>query len=123
MYILRVFSLILVTFSSFLSINAQSVQPMGQLINEQFAFAAKQLQVLDRNVPDSMMPRTFVPQTGSMVTSNTKWWCSGFFPASLLYVYEHTKDPAVLGIAKKEIGHSGKRKALYWESRFGIHDF
>lgn len=110
MYILRVFSLILVTFSSFLSINAQSVQPMGQLINEQFAFAAKQLQVLDRNVPDSMMPRTFVPQTGSMVTSNTKWWCSGFFPASLLYVYEHTKDPTVLSIAKKRLAIQEKEK-------------
>jgi len=111
MYRMRSSSLIIWSFCFFMQSSAQSTaQPMNELIRDQFLFAAQQLQVLGKNVPDSLMPRTFNPKTGAMVTSDTKWWCSGFFPASLLYVYEHTKDSAVLSIAKKRLAIQEKEK-------------
>lgn len=49
------------------------------------------------------MPKTYYANTGKVESSETKWWCSGFFPASLLYIYEHTNDQEVLSIARKRL--------------------
>jgi unsaturated chondroitin disaccharide hydrolase len=76
---------------------------MKQLIDDQFAFAAKQYKVLESNVPADRMPKTFYAATGKVESSETKWWCSGFFPASLLYIYEHTNDQEILAIARKRL--------------------
>lgn len=76
---------------------------MRQLIDDQFAFAARQYKVLESNVPADKMPKTFYAATGKVESSDTKWWCSGFFPASLLYIYEHTNDQEILGIARKRL--------------------
>ncbi|MEY3432394.1 MAG: hypothetical protein RL131_330 [Bacteroidota bacterium] len=95
----RFFALLLVSFFS--SISFAQVD-MATLIEKQFAHAAAQYKILEKNVPDSMMPKTFNKTTGKVEVSNTKWWCSGFFPASLLYIYEHTGDQDVLRIAKSD---------------------
>lgn len=92
-------------------LNAQT-QPvdMARLIEDQFAFAAKQYKVLEGNVPDDRMPKTFYAKTGKVETSDTKWWCSGFFPGSLLYIYEHTNDQKILEIARKRLAIQEKEK-------------
>ncbi|MCU0462703.1 MAG: glycoside hydrolase family 88 protein [Bacteroidales bacterium] len=40
--------------------------------------------------PD-LLPRT-IDTTGTLVTSKSSWWCSGFFPGSLWYLYEFSGD-------------------------------
>ncbi|WP_448633741.1 hypothetical protein [Pedobacter panaciterrae] len=52
---------------------------MSQLIDEQFKFADQQYKVLAKNVPADVMPKTYYENTGKVETSDTKWWCSGFF--------------------------------------------
>jgi unsaturated chondroitin disaccharide hydrolase len=39
------------------------------------------------NSPDRL-PRTWNPETDVIVTSNSRWWCSGFYPGTLWYLYE-----------------------------------
>lgn len=91
--------------------NAQNANSqMKKLIETQFAYAAAQYKVLEKNVPDSMMPKTMNKQTGKVEFSNTKWWCSGFFPGSLLYIYEHTNDQEILRIAQKRLAIQEKEK-------------
>lgn len=34
-----------------------------------------------------LLPKTF--EEGELVTSDSKWWCSGFFPGTLWYLYEN----------------------------------
>ena len=80
-----------------------SNREMSTLIEKQFQFAAQQLKVLEGNVPDTMMPKTLNTKTNTVEVSKTNWWCSGFFPASLLYVYEHTNDKEILRIAQKRL--------------------
>ncbi|GDX43890.1 glucuronyl hydrolase [Bacteroidota bacterium] len=80
-----------------------SSKEMSGIIEKQFEFAARQLKVLETNVPDTMMPKTLNNKTGVVEVSKTNWWCSGFFPASLLYVYEHTNDKEILRIAQKRL--------------------
>jgi rhamnogalacturonyl hydrolase YesR len=87
---------------------------MRDLIQENFQFAAKQYKILQKNTPITEMPRSFVAATNSLVTSDTKWWCSGFYPGSLWMIYEQTKDAAIrkeaeyrLSILEKEQYYTG----------------
>lgn len=87
-----------------------SKEDMARLIDEQFRFAAQQYKVLAKNVPADLMPRTFNTQKNTVETSDTKWWCSGFFPGTLLYIYEYTKDPEILAEADRRLAILEKEK-------------
>src|SRR5690606_2394115 len=99
-------------------LNAQvKDQKMGELIDQQFKFADQQYKVLAKNVPADVMPKTYDATTGKVVTSNTAWWCSGFFPGSLLYIYEYTQDAEILAEAKRRLTILEKEK-----NNKGTHD-
>ena len=83
---------------------------MEALIQDNFAFAAKQYQYLKANTPDSVMPRSYVSATNTSVTSDTKWWCSGFYPGTLWYLYAYTKDENIRKEAEKRLGILEKEK-------------
>jgi unsaturated chondroitin disaccharide hydrolase len=89
--------------------NGKKVQ-MKQLIDEQFEFAAQQYKVLAKNVPAQVMPKTYYAKSNKVETSDTKWWCSGFYPGSLLYIYEYTQDTATLREAEKRLAILEKEK-------------
>ena len=89
---------------------ASSKKIMSKLIQDNFAFAAKQYQYLKANTPDSVMPRSYVAATGKSVTSDTKWWCSGFYPGTLWYLYAYTKDETIKKEAEKRLGILEKEK-------------
>ena len=48
------------------------------------------LEAMKAQPPDTF-PKRF--QDGKLVSIKPKDWCSGFFPGSLWYLYEYTKDP------------------------------
>lgn len=88
-------------------------ETMEHLSARVFERAWHQLSLLDRNLGaaaetlsrDSgrdtlLFPRT-LDKDGNLVTSNIRWWCSGFYPGSLWYVYDYTGDPAVKALAEK----------------------
>jgi rhamnogalacturonyl hydrolase YesR len=67
------------------------------------SLAVEQYQILHRNVPANRMPQNFDINTGQMVTSNTKWWCAGFFPGTLWYLYEYSKNTNIQKIAEERL--------------------
>lgn len=89
--------LIMVTISLLQACSQQSgpKQDMKTLIEDNFKFAAAQYKILAGKVPAHLMPQYYNPRTDSMVNSTTKWWCSGFYPGSLWYIYEQTGDTAI----------------------------
>ena len=89
---------------------ASSKNTMSKIIQDNFAFAAKQYQYLKANTPDSVMPRSYVNATGKSVTSDTKWWCSGFYPGTLWYLYAYTKDENIRKEAEKRLAILEKEK-------------
>jgi hypothetical protein len=89
---------------------ASSKNTMSKLIQDNFAFAAKQYQFLKANTPDSVMPRSYVAATNKSVTSDTKWWCSGFYPGTLWYLYAYTKDENIKKEAEKRLAILEKEK-------------
>lgn len=87
-----------------------SKNTMSKIIQDNFAFAVKQYQYLKANTPDSVMPRSYVPATGKSVTSDTKWWCSGFYPGTLWYLYAYTKDENIKKEAEQRLAILEKEK-------------
>lgn len=67
------------------------------------SLAVEQYQILHRNVPANRMPQNFDINTGQMVTSNTKWWCAGFFPGTLWYLYDYSKNTNIQKIAEERL--------------------
>jgi len=87
---------------------------MKQLINNDLKFAAQQYKVLMKKVPTDVMPRNYDPKKDQLVTSNTKWWCSGFYPGTLWMIYDATRDTIIkkeaenrLAILEKEKTYTG----------------
>ena len=85
---------LLILFSFLLimpSVNAQSEPGMAQVIDQVLSRAESQSLLLAKTmeeIPDAL-PRT-VDKEGKLVTSNSAWWCSGFFPGTLWYLYENS---------------------------------
>lgn len=46
---------------------------------------------------EGQLPKTF--ENGQVVTSNVRWWTSGFFPGKLWLLYEHTGDKEFMQLA------------------------
>ena len=92
------------------SLFGQKKQKMSELIDQQFNFAVAQYGILARNVPSDLMPKTFDYVTNKVETSGTEWWCSGFYPGSLLYIYEYTKNPDIKTEAEKRLAILEKEK-------------
>lgn len=103
-------------FATSIAVIAQQ-QSMRQLIDENMHFAAQQYKVLMQHTPDTVMPRSYDAASNKWISSDTKWWCSGFYPGSLWYLYEYTKDEAL----KKE---AIKRLAILEKEKYytGNHD-
>ncbi len=47
---------------------------------------------------EGRLPRTF--EKGEDISSSSRWWCSGFYPGVLWYLYENSKDDQILKYAK-----------------------
>ena len=67
-----------------------------RLIDGNLRQAANQYKVLMGKVPADRLPKTWYANTDKLETSNSGWWTSGFYPGTLLYLYEYTKDTSLL---------------------------
>ncbi|MEO6549956.1 MAG: glycoside hydrolase family 88 protein [Ferruginibacter sp.] len=81
-----------------------------QTIRKNFTDADAQYKVLAAAVPADKFPKTYFPATGKHEFSNSGWWCSGFYPGTLLYLYEQTKDPAMYDEAMRVLQPLEKEK-------------
>ena len=83
-------------------------ETMEELTSRVFNRAMAQFEILDANMDSFtgsdhgtyVYPRS-VNADGTLWTSDYKWWCSGFFPGSLWYVYEYTDNEKFKTLALK----------------------
>lgn len=73
--------------------------------------AAGQYKLLAKNLPADKFPKTYFPATGKYEFSGSEWWCSGFYPGSLLYLYKQTKDPPLYAEAERILKVLEKEKS------------
>lgn len=109
------------TFSLILLFGLSVAQPRQKLaltqdfVDAQLRSAAKQINILAEATPDDKFPKTF--EKGEQKFSNSSWWCSGFYPGTLLYLYEGTGDATLLELAKQKLKHLEREK-----HNTGTHD-
>lgn len=70
-------------------------------INQNLTEAAKQYEELMHYVPDGLMPASFV--NDSLKTCTSSSWVAGFYPGTLLYLYQATKNKTLFNEALKKI--------------------
>ncbi|QBQ39992.1 glucuronyl hydrolase [Sphingobacterium psychroaquaticum] len=70
-------------------------------IQEKLKDAAQQISTLTAATPPDKFPKTF--ENGQQKFSNSSWWCSGFYPGTLLYLYEGTKNDTLLTLATDKL--------------------
>jgi len=81
-----------------------------QTIDKNFADASAQYKLMMTKLPPNRFPKTYYAQTGSLETSSSGWWCSGFYPGTLLLLYEQTKDQSLLDEAERILKPLEKEK-------------
>lgn len=94
--------------TSLLCLACQKQESMQELTARVFERAAAQMELMDNNLDSAAVsnpgvaiyPRS-INKEGALWTSNYKWWCSGFYPGSMWYVYEYTGDEKIKELALK----------------------
>ena len=92
--------------TSLLCLACQKQESMEELTAHVFERAAAQMELMDKNLDSAAVsnpgvaiyPRS-INKEGALWTSNYKWWCSGFYPGSMWYVYEYTGDEKIKELA------------------------
>ncbi len=72
-----------------------------QTISTNFKDAAAQYKVLMKILPPEKFPKTYHASDKKLETSSSDWWCSGFYPGTLLFLYQQTKDKILLAEAER----------------------
>jgi len=90
--------LMIVFFSGFLQ--KPQERPLLSVIDEALDFSLKQSFVLAEKYKDqkNVLPKSYIE--GKNTTSGPEWWCSGFFPGVLWYLYEDSQDERILAFAQ-----------------------
>ena len=94
--------------TSLLCLACQKQESMEELTARVFERAAAQMELMDKNLDSAAVsnpgvaiyPRS-INKEGALWTSNYKWWCSGFYPGSMWYVYEYTGEENIKELALK----------------------
>ncbi|QTE38083.1 glycoside hydrolase family 88 protein [Mucilaginibacter gossypii] len=86
-------------------------------IKKNFADAGIQYKYMAKQFGPEQFPKTYHPTTDKFETSNSSWWCSGFYSGTLLNLYQQTKDAELLNQANENL--KGLEKEQYNK---GTHD-
>ena len=81
-------------------ISCSRQETMAEMTDRVFEVARQQCIRMAASLDGNTMPRTF--EGDSLVLSPVRWWCSGFFPGTLWYVYEYTGSEEIRELADRQ---------------------
>src|SRR5436190_7723170 len=91
----KIFITIAVLFIFFQALSQSSKQEMKKLVDEDLQLAVKQFKYMQKLLPADKLPRSYDSVKNELIVSGTDWWCSGFYPGALWYVYDYSKDESL----------------------------
>ena len=111
-----VFVLFLFVFS------CKKPDPMQEVITKSFEVIETQSVAMAEYLSDKegRLPRSYNQEKGEIITSDSKWWCSGFFPGVLWYLYEYTGNTEHSSIAEKYSARVEKEKYNTYDHDIGF---
>ncbi len=84
----------LLAFIFLFTSGAQAQKKLPKEFSRSLKLAARQYKLMDNSLAEDDFPRS-LDSNGNLVTNKRSWWTSGFFPGSLWYLYEFTKDTSI----------------------------
>jgi unsaturated chondroitin disaccharide hydrolase len=117
MKILAVISLLLLFVFS-----CKKPDPMQEVITRSFDIVSHQSVAMAEylNDKEDRLPRSYVADKNEIITSDSKWWCSGFFPGVLWYLYEYSGDPSHRVLAEQYSARVEKEKFNSYDHDIGF---
>jgi unsaturated chondroitin disaccharide hydrolase len=100
------FLFILLTFNASFAQSVSYLKPDKALLKTikiNFKDADVQYHSIMERLPADQFPRTYHPDTNKPENSKSDWWCSGFYPGTLINLYEQTGDQSLLNAAKEKL--------------------
>jgi len=87
-------------FMAFITVGNVKAQSLKKVIDKAFQNAEQQSLLMAKKYENQQgkLPKSF--EGGKDTSSDSRWWCSGFFPGSLWYLYENNKNEEVLKYAR-----------------------
>lgn len=78
-----------------------SIERHEKVVDEALDFSVKQSMSMFSEMQGQVgiLPRT--AKDGKMITCESPWWTSGFYPGTLWYCYEYSNDPQVRAAAEE----------------------
>jgi unsaturated chondroitin disaccharide hydrolase len=89
------------------------LKPQASLLNtikQNFDDADKQYKFMAGKLSPGQFPRSYNPIADKFITSNSGWWCSGFYAGTLLNLYEQGHDEALLAEASRSMDSLAKEQ-------------
>ena len=81
-------------------VSCSKQESMDALTARVFTVAEQQYLTMDTRLESTTLPQSIAPDS-TLKSSTIYWWCSGFYPGSLWYIYEYTQNEAVKTLAEK----------------------
>ena len=75
-------------------VSCSKQESMDALTARVFTVAEQQYLTMDTRLESTTLPQSIAPDS-TFKSSTIYWWCSGFYPGSLWYIYEYTQNEAV----------------------------
>jgi len=117
MVVYKTFFTTTVLFIFLQGLSQSSKQAMQKLVDENLQLAVKQYKYMQQLLPAGKLPRSYDSVKNELVVSGTDWWCSGFYPGTLWYLYEFSKDESLKAEAMRSTTLLEKEK-----NNKGTHD-
>lgn len=91
---------LIILLSATLSIASLNAHSLKKTVELALRFSEQQCLLMAKKYEgqEGKLPRTFEGEKD--VSFSSRWWCSGFFPGSLWYIYENSKNAEVLKYAR-----------------------
>src|ERR1043165_8014932 len=106
----RLWLIALVFINSLPAFSQGDKKEMQKLIDDNIKSAAKQYKYMRTLLPEDKLPRSYDSVKNQLITSGSDWWCSGFYPGTLWYLYQYTKDKSLMKEALRSTALLEKEK-------------
>jgi len=80
--------LAILVFATMVMSCEQKTDPLIAKIDKALNIASNQYESMVERLPEGRYPKTYHANSDKFETSNSGWWCSGFYPGTLLYLHE-----------------------------------
>lgn len=95
---------------------------MNEVVERSLGVASHQAVAMAEYLEDKegRLPRNYNPGEDEIVTSGSQWWCSGFFPGVLWYIYDYSGDISHRSWAEKYTARVEEEKYNTYDHDIGF---